>query len=228
MAAPGAPTITVEAEPVNDGVSITIDNPPADTEIGAADYNELYRRVTSNDPWTLLATVDPNSTYDDYEAASGVSYSYRAKAVNADGESAYSSTEQFSISYNEWWMRHLSDSTRDIRNLFIDNDPLDIETSEDQAVFNPLQRRAPVVIKDAGIKAARFNLSIQFLGEQAFADFNYLRELQTTLLLQSPMQKQWYFVFDSSAKERIHNTVDAYRHVEIGIIEVERPDPEDL
>lgn len=233
MAAPAAPTLTVEPEPIDDGISITIDNPPASgagtvDEVGAADYNDLYRKITGDNPWFLLTTVSPNSTYNDYEAASGVSYSYRAKAVNVDGESGYSTTEQGTISYNRWWIRNLSDSTRDIRNPFIDNDPLSIESKEEQAVFNPLQRRFPVVIKDKGIKAARFNLSIQFLGEQSFLDFEYLRGLQTTLLLQSPMERQWYFVFDNSGREKVHNTTDAYRHMEIGIIEVERPNAADI
>jgi len=219
---PQAPTINAFVEGQFSGITVEVDNPDS------VDHNLIFRTEQSNPNWVVLGVADPNDSYTDYEAASGISYTYRAKAVSGEDESAYSNQLTRNVVFNKWWIRHLSNPALSIENPFIDNDPLEINTKEEQAKFRPLQRKYPIVIKDKGIKAAEFDLSIQFLGEEAFVEFEYLRSLQTTLLLQSPMSRQWYFVFDSEGRERIHNTQDAYRHMQVGLIEVERPHYEEV
>lgn len=219
---PQAPTISAFVEGQFSGITVEVNNP--DT----VDYNLIFRTEQGESNWVVLGVADPNDSYTDYEAASGIPYTYRAKSVIGTDESAYSNQLNRNVVFNKWWIRHLSDSDLSIENPFIDNDPLEINTKEEHAKFRPLQRKYPIVIKDKGIKAAEFDLSIQFLGEESFIKFEYLRSLQITLLLQSPMPRQWYFVFDSEGRERIHNTQDSYRHMQIGLIEVERPHYEDL
>lgn len=54
---------------------------------------KLERRTTSTSPWSIVATVNPNTTkYTDATAARRTTYTYRIRALNVAGSSPYSNT----------------------------------------------------------------------------------------------------------------------------------------
>ncbi|GAA4082740.1 hypothetical protein [Actinomadura miaoliensis] len=80
-ASPERPLIAVE--PVDDGgyVLVTVINPPSAGDRPTPVGNEIYRRrARSGDPWVLLAEIEPDGTYRDYSAPSGVQLEYMARA----------------------------------------------------------------------------------------------------------------------------------------------------
>lgn len=81
FAAPEKPLIAVE--PVHDGgyVLVTVINPPPAGDRPLPVGNEIYRRrAGTGEPWVLLAEIEPDGTYRDYTAPSGVPLEYMARA----------------------------------------------------------------------------------------------------------------------------------------------------
>ena len=81
FASPEKPLIAVK--PVHDGgyVLVTVINPPPAGDRPLPVGNEIYRRrAGTGEPWVLLAEIEPDGTYRDYTAPSGVPLEYMARA----------------------------------------------------------------------------------------------------------------------------------------------------
>jgi len=216
------PTISINQAMPFFGVRLDVTNP--DHEEENIERNDVYRRMFGESEWMLLNSIDPDGIYIDYEAATKTNYQYIVTAINDQEETQDSTIINFSVDFNEWFIKDL-DNISDSIVIFVDGDQqFDITTREEQSVFNPIGRRTSIVIKDDKVKSDRFGVTIQFTDNQSWWDFVGLREKQKTLLLQSPVERaQWYFMFGSEGRETWVNTVDAYRLFTIDIIEVDRP-----
>jgi len=105
--------------------------------------------------------------------------------------------------------------------LFVDGDsPLEVRNREDQASFNPLGRKYPLVIKDQLVKGDRVPLTLQFLTHTEYDKFDVLRQKQIELYLHGPREQyEWYGMFASELRREIINDVDGYSIVTIDFIE---------
>jgi hypothetical protein len=224
MAVPPSPTVAITPDNQEAYIKIQITNASSSP---ATQGNQIYRRVDGTSSWALWKIVGPNSIYNDHEAASTVTYQYRVRAFNADGNSSYSTISSGKITTNDWRIKDLSVPTHNIK-AFIDNDPLTISRKQYQGKFEAIGRADPIVITDQKVKLATFNISMQILGYNNVDAFVRLLEKQKTLLLQSPIYKQWYFVFGDNIQEDVINTVDPYIRIDAPIIEVRRPHHEDI
>lgn len=216
---PTAPTVTPVVRTDYYGIRLVISN--AET----VSRNDIYRKLNgaAASTYVLLGSTSTSQNYDDYEAANATAYDYKVTAVAANGDEASTTVTNQSVTFNTWLMKDPANIV-DTFHPFIDNDPLQIETEEDQGKFNPVGRKFPVVIKDDGVKAAEFQINMQFVGDEDFDKFTRMRARQKVLLLQAPMPgKQWHFVFGPRGRENVLNTNDPYRTYTIDIIEVERP-----
>jgi hypothetical protein len=85
----------------------------ADTPVPTA--NEIWRRrAGSGDDYTLLAAIDPDSSYRDYMAASGQEYEYLARAI-ADTATADSPPATATVRYHGVWIHDPADAEGTIR-----------------------------------------------------------------------------------------------------------------
>jgi hypothetical protein len=215
---PLAPTISTTLIQPWDGIRVNISNP--DT----VDQNDVYRH-DGDGVWEFLGTsLGSSGTFTDFAAASGVTYTYRATAVASDESTTNSNTVNASVTLTDWYIKDLSDINASIEVLVDGSSSLDIEDTEDMATFNPIGRRYPIVIKEEVVKASKFDITAQFLGQVDYLKFKELRQRQKTLLLQSPMTaEQWYFAFGSPIRQRVMNVQSDYRLVTFPVIEVGRP-----
>lgn len=106
-AQPPTPTITT-----TDGghfIRIAITNPaPVGDEVVAA-YNDLYRREAGGEWIRIASDLDVNSIYDDYAAASGVTYEYRASAFTGTGGVMDSAVGDGSLVLSQTWIHDPAD-----------------------------------------------------------------------------------------------------------------------
>jgi len=90
---PNTPTLTLNAGVAVPGaIRVTINNPGGGAGVPSVASNDIYRRIvgTSGDGIRVAAGHTVGVAFSDYAVASGVSYSYRAKAITATGALAYS------------------------------------------------------------------------------------------------------------------------------------------
>ena len=87
---PGAPTALMAATGISSASLKWTDN--ATNEVGF----KLERKVGLNGTWTEIATIGPNiTTYNNTGLTTGTTYSYRVRAYNSAGNSAYSNVVTF-------------------------------------------------------------------------------------------------------------------------------------
>lgn len=78
---PEIPVVTLNTYDDLGYVQVTVVNPTPQGDRPNPVRNDIYRRLTGTaDPFILVGTTDPNSTFDDYEAASHAAYDYFARA----------------------------------------------------------------------------------------------------------------------------------------------------
>lgn len=78
---PEIPVVTLNTFDNLGYVQVTVVNPTPQGDRPNPVRNDIYRRLTGTaNPFILVGSTDPNSTFDDYEAASHASYDYFARA----------------------------------------------------------------------------------------------------------------------------------------------------
>lgn len=76
------PTVSVTPATSGECIAISVTNPAPTGDNPSATSNQiLRRRADSTGNYTAIATISPDSSYDDYAVASGVTYEYIARAV---------------------------------------------------------------------------------------------------------------------------------------------------
>jgi hypothetical protein len=88
---PAAPPVPPTSLSATDGTSI-VNLTWVQSSSSGITQNKVYRSTSgSGGPYTLLATLSPTTSYADTAVANGSTYYYTVTAVNANGESPYSS-----------------------------------------------------------------------------------------------------------------------------------------
>ena len=66
--------------------------PAAASPVGAAGVtqNRIYRSTTAGGPYTVRATINAATSFQDTSVTSGTTYYYRVTAINSGGESSQS------------------------------------------------------------------------------------------------------------------------------------------
>lgn len=77
---PEAPVVSLDAFPEGGYILVSVDNPEPQGDRPNPTANEVYRRRIEETESYLIATIPPNSTFRDYEAASRTDYEYWARA----------------------------------------------------------------------------------------------------------------------------------------------------
>lgn len=78
---PEQPVVTTSVHSTGGYILVSVENPMPQGDRPNPTANDVYRReADSGDDWVRLARIDPNSSHRDYTAASGVTYSYMARA----------------------------------------------------------------------------------------------------------------------------------------------------
>jgi hypothetical protein len=217
---PPKPTVAITSQPeaIVPRIRLVVTNPASSGPQPETVGNTIWRQMDDG-IWEMRGFVEPNGTWYDYEAASDKEYNYIVAAEGDDGSRNDSDIASESV-YNGSWLLKAVDQLDVALDLFVENQPLDIESPVDQAKFAPLGRRMPIIVSDV-IQGDTFSMTLQFLGNEPWNEFISLRERQVTMLLQTPMEgEQWYIVFGNLRKQ-IENTSSAYRKATIECIEVE-------
>lgn len=86
---PGTPTLTLSTVAVAGAIQVTIDNPVGGVTVGS---NDLYRRTVGDtgNGIRVRTNVGYDGVVTDWAVASGIDYSYRAKAIATTGATAFS------------------------------------------------------------------------------------------------------------------------------------------
>jgi len=78
---PETPTIAVTDHPEGGYVEVAVTNPTPTGDRPEVLSNTILRRRLGASVWTVMGSVDPDGTFRDYTAASGVAYEYVARGV---------------------------------------------------------------------------------------------------------------------------------------------------
>jgi hypothetical protein len=107
-ATPDTPSITVTATPDDGHTLVSVTNPAATGDKPDVDYNQIQRRALTGDnageAWVTVGAVDPNGQWQDYTAASMVTYEYRVLATAADGNTEDSDTVEETLTLQGVWI----------------------------------------------------------------------------------------------------------------------------
>jgi hypothetical protein len=77
---PESPIVSLDAVPDGGYILVSVDNPEPQGDRPNPTANEVYRMRVNETSSKLIATIPPNSTFRDYEAASRTDYEYWARA----------------------------------------------------------------------------------------------------------------------------------------------------
>lgn len=78
---PETPEVTLTPEPASGYVLVSVVNPTPTGDRPEVIRNDILRRVVGADTWEVLGSADPDGSFRDYRAASGVAYEYVARGV---------------------------------------------------------------------------------------------------------------------------------------------------
>ncbi|MGM0882594.1 MAG: hypothetical protein ACQEXQ_16325 [Bacillota bacterium] len=105
---PATPTITVTAQ--SGCLSIGVTNPVPSGGQPSVSTNDIYRRKLGDTAWTrIVANIPANTPYNDYAAASGVTYEYKVTAKGSNGTTVDSAVVIGSLTLNGVWLHSTDD-----------------------------------------------------------------------------------------------------------------------
>jgi hypothetical protein len=166
-------TFTVSYTPVNAAttgalgmndlgrINVTWTNPATGPAVA---YVDLYRRENGG-AWTRIATnLAANSSYYDYNVASGVAYDYKATAIGTNGSAVDSATASATITFSSGVWLHDPNNAAATAYFF---QYRDVNLSDEQKVvsgdFKFVGRTAPVVNFDATMSERTIKLRVHTL-----------------------------------------------------------------
>jgi hypothetical protein len=143
---PAVPVLTITNDETNGRIRIAITNPsPQGTEPNVVS-NDLYRRKTGETTWTRIKTGIPNSgIYDDYAAASGVTYEYMARAWGDNGTFTDSLPYPGHITLKGVWLHCIDDPTGTVHRFALSSGNSD-EWRTDGSLMKFAGRKRPVAV----------------------------------------------------------------------------------
>jgi hypothetical protein len=220
---PAIPTLSTTGNSAQAFVRLHVLNPPRSGSEPLLSHNVVYRRrAGTSDSWQKLGEIGESSNYTDYEVPSGVQYQYRVDAVGVNTAASTNTIGAVTIQLTEWRLKDLDTPTDSII-VDVVNDTLNLTHPVDQAKFNPLGRKHPIIVSDI-LKSENFSITLEFIGGAAIKAFCKLRDKQKTLLLQAPlMDRQWYVWISGEVNEEILNLEDPWVRYTIEVQDVGRP-----
>ena len=143
---PAVPVLTITNDETNGRIRIAITNPsPQGTEPNVVS-NDLYRRKNGETAWTRIKTGIPNSgIYDDYAAASGVTYEYMARAWGDNGTFTDSLPYPGHITLKGVWLHCIDDPTGTVHRFALSSGNSD-EWRTDGSLMKFAGRKRPVAV----------------------------------------------------------------------------------
>jgi hypothetical protein len=195
-------------------------------QIEASDDAGITWAQIYGSPFTRDSIYQDLTRYD-YTVPPNTQRRYRAKtqitATSGLVVSDASATQNVTLTVTAWWLKDLTDPTLNVE-LPIFGDAFPTTRPEDQATFRPLGRTRPIVVSDV-IRGEEFKLRLYFRGAVAYDDFEAIRAVQRTLLLQSDMTQQWYVRLGAErGTELLHvggRVSNPRRRVEISAVQVD-------
>ena len=96
---------TLQPSPYLGGyIEVDVTNPAPSGDRPDPTSNTVYRRPSGATAWTAIASVNPDATYLDYAAGSGITYEYLVRAIADDGSYTDSETDTTSITLRGVWL----------------------------------------------------------------------------------------------------------------------------
>lgn len=156
---PGTPTLTVTGQSTLSRLKVLITNAAAD-----GTYFELQRSTDAGATWAALTDVDFSGRmgiHYDYATESGVTYTYRARAVSVVGSASYSGSWSSSVS-GSWtapvdpaaggiayaWLRHPSDTTLTVRVTLVFGSFKSVTRAASRGLYRVIGRENVVAVED--------------------------------------------------------------------------------
>ncbi|CAM4186550.1 glycoside hydrolase [Paenibacillus alkaliterrae] len=116
---PATPTIAVTAQ--NGYIGLAVTNPVPSGSQPTVNSNDLYRRKLGETTWQrIVAGIAVNGSFNDYAAASGQAYEYKATAIGSNGTTADSAAANASITLSGVWLHDVADPGGTFNNFKMD------------------------------------------------------------------------------------------------------------
>jgi hypothetical protein len=181
--------------------------------------------------WDLIRNgqvdVVPGQTVEayDYEVAGIRHYRVSAGRLSDGGEVLVSEPLlpiEVNLILDSWWLKDPRDPGRNIK-LWLAGDELGITYPRAQGIFSPLGRKHKLVVSDI-VQGAEFQHTCFFNTQSWYDQFRQLAMSNRILLLQNPLQEQWYVnVVNDVEVTRAGHGNNRRRLVSVGYIEQPRP-----
>jgi hypothetical protein len=143
---PAVPTLTITNDEANGRIQIAVTNPTPQGTEPTVISNELYRRKIGEMTWTRIKIGIPNSgIYDDYAAASGVTYEYMARAWGDNGTFTDSLPYPGHITLKGVWLHCIDDPTGTVHRFALSSGNSD-EWRTDGSLMKFAGRKRPVAV----------------------------------------------------------------------------------
>lgn len=91
-------------------IRIAVNNPPESAAEPNVIHNDVYRRTTGDAEWIRISKgIAVNGRYDDYGAASGVTYDYKVRAIGENGAYSESAVSAAALTLHGVWLHDPAD-----------------------------------------------------------------------------------------------------------------------
>lgn len=222
-----APTLTLTNEPSEARVRIDIGY----DHLGfTPDFYDVQHSLDGAQTWEMLrfgesvAIQNQITTIYDYEFLTGRETYYRSRGYeNGNPPTDWSDPVSTTLKLSHWWLKDPFNPVLYNMEVMLFGDAFRMQRRESQARFRPFGRENTVVV--SGILHGRYfpDLSISVLGQEENDRFQEMYARQSTLLLQSPMSRQWYIRFGDELDENVINTTDEFIEYKIDAYQQDKP-----
>jgi hypothetical protein len=132
----------------------------------------------------------------------------------------YTATSTSTVSFDDWWLEVIEDSSYNIILSVID---FKRASQEEQTKYHAMSRRFPIVVRGV-IRGEEFDIKIEFLTVAAFNEFEAIRNLQRTVLLRRGYTgEQWYIDLGPNRPIEEAPSDHTYKVVNLTATEVDVP-----
>jgi hypothetical protein len=132
----------------------------------------------------------------------------------------YSATQTATVSFPDWWLEVLEDSSYSMQLFVVD---FKRQNEEEQTKYHALGRSKTIVVRGV-IRGESLDLKLEFLTVADYNKFEAVRNLQRTVLLRRGYTgEQWYISFDAARVVEEAPADYTYKIIDISATEVDAP-----
>lgn len=137
-----------------------------------------------------------------------------------DIASVYTATSTATVSFDDWWLEVIEDSSYNMTLSVVD---FRQTSEEEQTQYHALGRRNAIVVRGT-IRGEEFDIVLEFLDLTEYNKFEAIRYLQRTVLLRRGYTgDQWYVALGKARPIEEGTSDHTYKQIAMHLLEQDAP-----